>query len=365
MNRVVVWVGALVALSCGGGEGEDVAVVVESLAERGEFSVGYRTMDVVYDRPDGEGERSLELLVWYPSRDVEGDLVRYAFRRSDAFADARPAAGPFPVFVFSHGHQAIPDAATDLAEHFASHGWLVLSPEHTGNTTADGGARFTWIYYLRPHDLSASLDHVLALPAGDPLHGLAGDRVVVGGHSFGGYTAYAAAGASYVDMQAGCDAGELNDSVCSEMDADAAALFAAGFHDERFQAVIAMAAGDQGLFEGGVADVDVPVFQMVAEGDGHPSMSAGMDAYWQALDGPDDVRFDLLGAAHNSFTDTCLLVALRCPEDPFDDQAEADLRLVRTYALAFARRAVLGEDRVDALLDGSFVVDARVEIDAR
>ena len=207
----------------------------------------------------------------------------YPFRRSDvAVTDAPAAAGPFPVLAWSHGHQAIPDAASDLMEHFASHGWLVLSPTHVDNTTLDGPDRVTSIYYLRPHDVSRSLDAMEDLPSDHPLSNLVGSPKVISGHSFGGYTAYAIAGASYTDMRTDrCAAEEISSAFCSELDAESDALFEAGFEDDRFDAIIAMASGDSTLFGDGIADVDIPLLQMVAEGDGNPPGDASGDLYWQ------------------------------------------------------------------------------------
>lgn len=324
----------------------------ERLASPGEFRVGYTTLQVTYDRPDDLGTRELELHVWYPAAEgAEGAMPAYPFRRSRiAVTDAPAAAGPFPVLAWSHGHQAIPDAATDLMEHFASHGWLVLSPTHVGNTTLDGPDRITSIYYLRPHDVSRSLDALESLPGDHPLTGLVGTPKVISGHSFGGYTAMALAGASYTDMLVErCAADELGDAFCSEMDAESEAIFAAGLGDDRFDAVISMAAGDATLFGDGIADVSIPLLQMVAEGDGNPPGDASDDAYWQLTTGEDDLRVNMLEGGHNNYTDTCLLVPLRCSETL---DAQDALLWLRTYALGWTRAVVLEDAEVAELLAG-------------
>ena len=324
----------------------------ERLAARGEFPVGYTTIQVTYDRPDAMGERELELHVWYPAQEgAEGTRPAYPFRRSDvAVTDAPAAAGPFPVLAWSHGHQAIPDAASDLMEHFASHGWLVLSPTHVGNTTLDGPDRVTSIYYLRPHDVSRSLDALETLPGDHPLAGLVGSPKIISGHSFGGYTAMAIAGASYTDRLIDrCAGDELSADFCSEMDAESEALFRAGFEDDRFDAIIAMASGDSTLFGDGIADLDIPLLQMVAEGDGHPPGDASGDLYWQNSSGADDLRVNMLEGGHNNYTDTCLLVPLRCSETL---EASDALVWFRAYALAWTRAVVQGDAEVAELLAG-------------
>ncbi len=324
----------------------------DQLQARGEWPVGYTTIQVTYDRPDDMGTRELELHVWYPAEEVsDGMRPAYPLRRSDiAVTDAPAAEGPFPVLAFSHGHQAIPAAASDLMEQFASHGWLVYSPTHVGNTTIDGPDRVTSIYYLRPHDVSRSLDTLESLDSDHPLAGLVGSPKVVSGHSFGGYTAYAVAGLSYTDMLMDrCAADEISSAFCSELDSESEAIFRAGFGDERFDAVIAMATGDSTLFGEGIGDLDIPLLHMLAEGDGHPPADASGDLYWQNTSGADDLRINMLEGGHNNYTDTCLLVPLRCSETL---DAQEALNWVRVYALGWARAVVLGEADVAELLAG-------------
>lgn len=354
-------------VSCGGGGGDPLP----ELEALGSYPVGFTRVPVTYDRPDDRGERSLELLVWYPSEPAE-ELGRpvYPFRTGVARVDAPPAAGVFPVVAFSHGHQGAPDVATFLCEHLASHGYVVFAPTHTGNTTMDGSDRMTDIYYLRAHDVSRSYDHLLS--ADTLLRGHVGDRGVIAGHSFGGYTAYGLAGATYdvAAIERECADGTFPADVCDELDPVALELFAGGFRDPRFVALVAMASGDFRMYgPSGVAAVDVPVFQMVAEGDGHPAGSAGDDDYFVALDGPDDLRVDFLGSAHNSFTDVCErlpnVTALRCPEDGTATAARAWHRAINVYALAFVRAHLDGDRRMQRFLEDDVLIDASAELDRK
>ncbi|MBX3247459.1 MAG: hypothetical protein KF901_09780 [Myxococcales bacterium] len=348
-------------LACGG------APLEEALEAPGRWNVGYRELTFEYERPDGGGAREIVVLVWYPTEATEGTAPRYPFASAPrAFEGAPPAAGPFPVFAYSHGHQAVPGASTFLMEHLASHGYVAFAPRHTGNTTLDGGDRRTEIYYLRSHDVSESWDH---LRASAPFAGVVGERGVISGHSFGGYTAYSLLGAVYdvEHIETGCPAGEVSSDICDELDQDALDRFAAGLADPRFVAGVSMAAGDFGLFgEAGVRALERPVLQMVAELDGHPPGAASSDRYWAALDGADDVRVNLLGAHHNSFTDICRRFPsfLQCPGGPSADQIENE-RVVRIYALAFARAHLEADAAARAFLASATVVGPRVEIDTR
>src|SRR5205085_1737142 len=46
-------------------------------------------------------------------------------------------SGRFPVLGFSHGSSVFPRDYSVLAEHLASHGYIVVAPRHTGNSTPD------------------------------------------------------------------------------------------------------------------------------------------------------------------------------------------------------------------------------------
>ncbi len=336
----------------------------DELAWYGEFPVGFRELEVTYTRPDGDGDRTIPYIVWYPASGEGGTNPQHAFRRAEvATNDAPPATGPFPTLAFSHGHLGVADVSTYLCEHFASHGWVVFSPTHVGNTTADGETRTADIYYLRSTDVSAALDDLEAHP---DLGSLVGSPMVVSGHSFGGYTAISLAGATFdVDaILANCETNP-DDPICTDLDMTAQDLLRAGLRDERFDAVISMGAGDSRRFgETGVADVDVPVLLMVAEGDGYPAGSAADDDYWNTFDGPEDLWVDLLGAGHQSFTDICARLAgfPRCP--PMEYDADAGLRWTTLYALAFARSRLMDDSQATSILDGP-PEDPSIEVVAR
>ena len=325
----------------------------DELAWYGEYPVGFRELEVTYTRPDGDGDRTIPYMVWYPASGEGERFPRHAFRRAEvATENAPPASGPFPTLAFSHGHLGVADVSTYLCEHFASHGWVVFSPTHVGNTTADGETRTADIYYLRSTDVSATLDDLEGHPELGPL---VGSPMVVSGHSFGGYTAISLAGATFdVDgIVASCES-DPSDPVCTDLDTEAQDILRAGLHDDRFDAVISMGGGDSSRFgDTGVADVDIPVLVMVAEGDGHPAGSFAEDRYWNTLDHPEDLWVNLLGAGHQSFTDICATLAgfPRCPPAEYD--ADAGLRWTVLYAHAFARSRLMDDAEATAILEGT------------
>ena len=194
----------LTLAACGSGPGGDSSLLASdpltSLIAPGAHGVGYRVLEVRYDEPVTQNQRSLRLAVWYPSSDPDGADTKYQglFDAPGVWTEAAVADGVFPLMLFSHGHQGYSEVSGFLMTHFASRGWVVAAPEHTGNTSFDSPTRQTEIYFQRPLDVSATLDYLtLDMPESDPLAGRLSGPVVGVGHSFGGYTLFAAGGAEY------------------------------------------------------------------------------------------------------------------------------------------------------------------------
>lgn len=345
----------LLAAGCSGpADPGDTGVAPDPIAllsEPGPFAVGFRLETVSWTEPPLQAEpRTLELAVWYPTDATTGAPVRYAglLDAPGVLGDAPPAAGPHPLVVFSHGHMGYAENSSFLAEHFASHGWWVLAPDHLGNTTFDGGARETAIYWQRPLDIAATLDHAEAtLPLAGP--------VVAIGHSFGGYTVHALGGATYaIDAIApACADGTDTSEFCSTMTDAQADRFREGFLDPRIDAVIAMAPGDWRLYGDGLAAIDRPELLMTGGLDPNPDSPL----FWAGLDGADDRWVQIPTAGHNAFTD---LSGALDPAGAIDP--EEGFRIVRTYALAFARSRAEGDPVGEGLLDGTLALSPLAEV---
>ncbi|OBQ09103.1 alpha/beta hydrolase [Anabaena sp. AL09] len=110
-----------------------------------------------------------------------------------------------PVIVFSHGWGSVRTDLRYLAEHLASHGYVVAALEHPGSNETSFKAVNQGKKQLvapqefldRPGDVSFILDELEKLnqTANSPLQGkLATNNVMVVGYSFGGGTALALAG---------------------------------------------------------------------------------------------------------------------------------------------------------------------------
>lgn len=113
--------------------------------------------------------------------------------------------GPFPIVVFSHGALANKDAFGIASEHWASHGYVVVHPNHADARGGDSRGQFAQRRAAggtlgaligggridRVQDITSILDSLDQLEAQAPeLKGkLNRDAIAVAGHSFGAYVA--------------------------------------------------------------------------------------------------------------------------------------------------------------------------------
>jgi len=339
---------------------EDIAEPPPSLTETGPYAVGIREASLTYTPATGEVERTLRLLVWYPAETSEAETWKYMGAVAGiSVEDATPVGEDLPILVYSHGSNGMAEASPFIMERFASHGWIAIAPDHTGNTIINWGAPSSMLLATqRPLDLTATLDWLENLPAEDPLAGRMGDGVAVTGHSFGGFTTFSVSGASN-DMeiiQGQCE-GEDPSGWCDELDEKLLGVLNAGMHDERVDALMPLAPGRSWQLVDGVADIDLPVLLMTSNGDASCTDVGDGDPYWASLDGAHDIRVRLTTGGHHTFAITCELMGDLMQEDGCGpgDWIEPDTAhpVIASYLLAFARRHVLGDTSVDPILTGA------------
>lgn len=125
--------------------------------------------------------------------------------------------GPRPMIIISHGLNSNRQSYAYLAEHLASHGFVVAVPEHTGSNTSQlldllvGRAAEVpnaTEFLDRPLDIKFLLDELEMRSQADPAFRDKLNHAQVGiiGQSFGGYTALALAGAplNFDQLQQDC-----------------------------------------------------------------------------------------------------------------------------------------------------------------
>ena len=199
------------------------------LAERGEFKVGVRTVDLVHKdqidilnyEKDSESlyDRPLKIEVWYPAEldksvephiqyeEVMGNansddrpLIPFTFS-GRAVRDAEPHRNEdsYPLVIVSHGYTGSRYLMTYLTENLASKGYVVVAIDHTESTFKDA-AGFSSTLLNRSLDVLFVLNEITRLDQQDTsfLHGLVDtDRTALIGYSMGGYGVINVAGAGY------------------------------------------------------------------------------------------------------------------------------------------------------------------------
>jgi len=143
-----------------------------------------------YDWVDTGRSRTVPVKIYYPS-----DITT-----------------PSPVIIFSHGLGGSRELYSYLGEHWASHGYICIHPQHIGSDTsvwqgqanprrALRAAASPQNAVARARDITFVIDKLteLAATADFPLHGRVDfTRLGVGGHSFGANTALMSAGQVFV-----------------------------------------------------------------------------------------------------------------------------------------------------------------------
>ncbi len=304
----------------------------------GPYAVGVQTITVT----DTERNRPLTVDVWFPlAPDATGDPHRYTFITGDYYespraitADAAAISpdGPFPLVVYTHGSGGLRYIHSDYTETLASHGYLVVAADHTGNTTVDQflgteDDRAT-IAYNRPRDVQVLIDEMLNPESLETVGFVASvdpEEIAVTGHSLGGYATYA---------------------VASGMQNEAGTLTP----DPRIDALIplAPALGDGNpetslLLDERLAAVDVPTLVMVGTDDASTPPTPNVDRAFELAASSQLYRVDLVAAEHQSFTDVCdYLEFFPTLENP----TEAVVETVEDFAEAGCSEGDMPIDRV-------------------
>ena len=258
----------------------------------GKYGVGRQTLTVF----DPSRDRTIPVDVWYPTApNLSGDLARYEFilgielESAIAIDGAKLSTdGGFPLVVYSHGSSGQSYIATFLTETLASHGFVVAAPNHVGNTAIDAALGTTDSLqdsaYDRPLDTSQTITAVFEAAA-DTQSELFGSvdstRVGIAGHSFGGFTAFAAvAGLPQTSHPATPP-------------------------DERIDAIAAMAPATSQLPDELLSSITVPMMVITGTDDKNTPIDPESTRPFDLVSSAYAYRIDLARAGHQSFTDLC------------------------------------------------------------
>nr|MBX2864834.1 alpha/beta hydrolase [Leptolyngbyaceae cyanobacterium MAG.088] len=243
----------------------------------------------------------------------------------DVYIPERAITEDAPLVVLSHGFAADRRFLNYVGEHLASYGLTVVAVEHVGsnvealnNTALDPAAIEEPSRILpasefldRPRDVSHVLDRLAWMEQVSPMLGGKFDpeRVVLIGHSLGGYTGFALAGAQ-LDLSAlppFCDSltpvglSPADWLQCAAVDLPEVT---ADLSDSRITQVIAMNPLVGRLFgRKGLADVDVPSIILTGTKDGVTPTLAQQLGPFNQLQGADHHLVAVIGGTHLSVGD--------------------------------------------------------------
>jgi len=189
-------------------------------AEWGPFPVGVTTMTVDLLGHDGE-PRSLRVEIWYPTTEefrdgpfeevniyedapdeykpyieVAKDEVPPIETKAIRDSPVRRGDGPYPIVLFSHGAYGVRYQSVFFTIPLASHGYIVASMDHPGNTLYDILAFGYDMDVVVTSSMDRPTDAIMSLTAvthrnevpGDPFYkSMITDKVGMSGHSFGGF----------------------------------------------------------------------------------------------------------------------------------------------------------------------------------
>jgi predicted dienelactone hydrolase len=391
----VLAAGGLLTTGCTSAQQSTTSVPAETstpplaYAAQGSHAVGYR----VFSTTGAQGQ-PLTVRAWYPAVGATAETATITYTAPNKFgeqitpgeeitsvgralADGRPdtTGGPYPLVVFSHGFALSPIVYGTLVEHYASQGYVVLAPEH--NESFDGSLTGFWKELIdRPVDIRRTIDHAEQLSrSGEPLAGMIDlDDVAVVGHSYGGYTALAAAGAqfdfaAYKDRCAALAADDPRNFFCAPLPNESDMAMRAGldevpsglwpsFGDPRITAAISLA-GDAYLFDQrGLAELEVPVMAMGGTIDEGTPYTWGAKLTYDHAGSTNKTLVSFPGAGHFLFLDPCEnlpWVENSVYRDAICSDAVWDTRpldIVMHYTTAFLRDTLDADPKARGVLAG-------------
>lgn len=333
----------------------------------GSWAVGHQRLEAI---DVNRGNRQLPYDVWYPvdaADALDAPRTIYPLQGGAGLTAERAveglpvsSAGELPLLLFSHGSGGTNTQSVLLMETLASHGFVVVSPEHTGNTNDDFSDTLAQAAARRVPDISFMIDTFLArneIRGDDFFQRLDPEAIGVLGHSYGGGTA--------LGSVAGFGGQPADERVRAVMPISATVF-------DRFTEDALAAVEEPVLFLGGTLDTSVPI-------ENH-------DYGFDRLTGAEAVfQVDIVGATHTHFANICdignwlidngigqdlwpaigaeaLLEPYReaCSEEAFP--IEEVLRIQNLYAVAFFRRYLLGEAEYEFYLRQDYARDNEPDI---
>lgn len=311
----------------------------------GPYDVGVQTITL-----DADSERPLTLDVWFPVDDAgEAPPHEYSFLPelvdvSDNAVSIDPTAisadGPFPLVVYSHGSGGLRYIASDYTETIASYGYLVVAPDHTGNTALDqllcSRADGVTNAFNRPNDIRTIID-AMTDPASTETAGFVAsvdpENIALTGHSLGGFTTYAAVtgfenelgavpadgridaiiplapaigGVRPPETEGGDEADEAQDEYIDPCADPATTETTVAPTPEEIEAARTRVS----ITDEQLASVTVPALVMVGTDDSSTPVVPNVTRAWELSNSDPLYRVELVAGQHQSFSNACRYLEL-------------------------------------------------------
>lgn len=319
------------------------------------YNVGYRVLDIRMDKDPHA--QTLTMAVWYPT-DEQPKLFNYGGPTTGKVAvNASPnvECGPYPLLVFSHGYGGSGLGALFFTEALAGRGWIVACPDHhdkysavrIGTGQQKDFSRIGMLQHAREISLSGPGDRDKYLYRLDEMRcALTGmmtsesfgklidrNRIAVGGHSFGGFTALGLCGA------------------IKER------------HDPVIQAVLLFSTGAGGYLysEEELRQVRIPSMLFLGEREknqrrGSETMTKLSAGIYKSMT-PPKFFLEIKGASHFSFNNRFAHSRISKRLSGTEEQFE----VIRRYAIAFLETYVAGKKDTRRVLESSDPMLTRYE----
>ena len=334
--------------------------------ELGLYPVGHSVFEAV---DPARNDRTLRVEMWYPADEnrLDGPGTFYDFQflglglaSPVAYEDTAAAFEiGFPLVIFSHGSCGVSFQSTPLMETLASHGMVVVAPNHTGNSVNEcigtgGPDPFLVVARNRPLDVSFLIDLMLARgrDRNDEFYAKINERAIaVVGHSFGGFTALAAASGFHVPAE-GIDISP----------------------DPRVKAIVPIAPASGILSDAELQSIHVPVLLVSGTLDDTTPIDDQTTRPWALVPSRPFYRADIVGATHLQFANACdigkALLDIGVKVTDLDRLGldyvgsclppAIDISAVREaanlYVTAFLKKHLLNDSRYDGFLTPAYAV---------
>ena len=271
--------------------------------------------------------------------------------------------GPYPLVILSPGFSIGSAAYAWLAEHLASYGFVVVSPEHQEHLNPEDQLWRSAV--TRPQDVLSVFAHLdKEVKSGGMFEGLIDtESAAVIGHSYGGYTTLAAAGAKIdpAGLQSHCQQAIEEEHAAAWMcemllahqndmaelagqDPNTNDLWPA-WADPRVDAIVPMA-GDAFFFgQTGLAEIEMPVMAIGGTADEDSPFSWSAQPAYEYSSGQTKALIAYEDVEHMEFTADCetIPVYMKFFSGEFCSDASWDRTYVHALTKHFTAAFLLSE----------------------